>query len=85
MTHQFRRRQRRMYHYMQLSVLISKRLVSQASPAKGVGFQPISKLDQKADTIGSVRHNGQNGIHVKLCCFASEMAQNWSQKQSHSP
>ena len=42
MTHQFRRRQRRMYYYMQLSVLISKRLVSQASPAKGVGFQPIN-------------------------------------------
>ena len=46
------------------------RLVSQAS-CEGCGFWPISKLDRKPDTIG-VRRNGQNGIHVKLCCLASE-------------
>ena len=46
------------------------RLVSRAS-CEGCDFRPISKLDRKANTIG-VRCNGQNGIHVKLCCLASE-------------
>ena len=49
-----------------------KRMISLASfTCEGCGFRLISKLDQKANTIG-VRRNGQNGIHAKLCRLASE-------------
>ena len=53
--------------FQQLSVLTSQRLISQASPVKGV-----VSADMKTGSESRVQRNCQNGIHVKLCCLASE-------------
>ena len=53
--------------FQQLSVLTSERLISQASPAKGV-----VSANKRTGLESRVQRNGQNGIRVKHCCLASE-------------